>query len=272
MPRKRSDGASDLPDPPIPADADLRKFPYMPLDIARLLTSETWLLGNGDQCKAAITLWCVAFHQVPAGSLPKDERMLAMLSRYEGKWSDVREHAMRGWYECGDGRLYHPVVNEKALEAWNSRLMFRESGRAGAAKRWAKNSPPIAPPKGGHRGANGLPIATDTETDTETDKRRKRHGSRPENLNLNHSSRTRAREPDSESKNSEVRDPVDATRIGANVIERQGAWLTLASAELRRRLPAEVAEPIIAGALAGRANAKATLEKYWRSRTKRGKV
>ncbi|QHJ01642.1 hypothetical protein GT347_20180 [Xylophilus rhododendri] len=33
-------------------------------------------------------------------------------------WKDVRSGALRGWVLCSDGRLYHPVVSEKALIAW----------------------------------------------------------------------------------------------------------------------------------------------------------
>jgi CelD/BcsL family acetyltransferase involved in cellulose biosynthesis len=72
-----------------------------------------------------------------------------------------------------------------------------------------------------------------------------------------------------------IQNPIHATRLTrptAEVIEHQGAWFNAAGAELRRRLPADIAEPIIAAALKGRADAKATLEKYWRSRSKRGRV
>lgn len=147
MPQKRplaSDSA--LPDPPVPPDSDLRQFPYMPLHIMRLLTSETWLLGSGDECKAAMTLWCVSWQQVPAGSLPKNDRMLAILSGYgaadpnEPGWETVREHAMRGWYECSDGRLYHPVLAETVTDALSTRVNRHEIASNAARARWAKRS------------------------------------------------------------------------------------------------------------------------------------
>jgi len=34
------------PAPLVPAEVDLRDFAFMPLDVRRLLTSETWVLGT----------------------------------------------------------------------------------------------------------------------------------------------------------------------------------------------------------------------------------
>ena len=41
-------------------------------------------------------------------------------------WQAVRDEAMRGWVKCSDGRLYHPVVSEFAMEAWDRRKKERE--------------------------------------------------------------------------------------------------------------------------------------------------
>lgn len=126
---------NDLPNPLTPADCNLRDFPFMPLEVKRLLTSETWILGNGDERAAAITLWLESWHQIPAASLPADDRMLGHLSQSKN-WKRVKEHALRGWVKCADGRLYHPVVAEKVLEAWVSKLTSSLSGTTGNAKRW----------------------------------------------------------------------------------------------------------------------------------------
>jgi hypothetical protein len=126
---------SDLPQPLTPADCDLRDFQFMPLDVSRLLTSETWVLGTGDERAAAMTLWLVSWHQVPAASLPADDRMLGHLSQSKN-WKRVKPHALRGWIPAADGRLYHPVVAEKALEAWIEKLLNSLSGSVGNAKRW----------------------------------------------------------------------------------------------------------------------------------------
>lgn len=125
----------DLPAPLVPADVDLRAFKFMPVDVQRLLKSETWALGTGDERAAAMSLWLEAWHQVPAGSLPNNDRMLKKLADSD-KWPRVRAQALRGWVECSDGRLYHPVTCEKVLEAWIEKLANSISGAVGNAKRW----------------------------------------------------------------------------------------------------------------------------------------
>jgi hypothetical protein len=126
---------SDLPLPLVPEGCNLSDFAFMPLDVRRLLSSETWILGTGDERAAAMCLWLESWHQVPAASLPDDDRMLAHLAKCS-RWSKVREHALRGWVKCADGRLYHKVVAEKALEAWIEKLINSFSGASGNSKRW----------------------------------------------------------------------------------------------------------------------------------------
>lgn len=121
--------------PLTPPDCDLQDFPFMPIDAQRLLKSDTWILGNSDEKAAAITLWIESWHQVPAASLPANDRVLAKFSQAE-RWNKSKAHALRGWVECSDGRLYHPVVAEKALEAWIEKLVNSYSGMSGNSKRW----------------------------------------------------------------------------------------------------------------------------------------
>jgi hypothetical protein len=111
--------------PLVPAECDLKDFAFMPLEFRRLFTSETWMLGNDAAKLAALHLWCESWHQVPAASLPDNDRALSLLSQAGSRWKRVKEHAMRGWVLCSDGRLYHPVVAEKALEAWGRKLEQR---------------------------------------------------------------------------------------------------------------------------------------------------
>ena len=124
-----------FPAPLVPAEVDLRDFAGMWLDTERLLRSDTWLLGTSDEKAAAMTLWCESWHQVPAASLPANDRALAKLSQAE-RWAKSKQHVLRSWVRCSDGRLYHPVVAEKALEAWVEKLAAAISGAAGNAKRW----------------------------------------------------------------------------------------------------------------------------------------
>ncbi|MEI6560359.1 MAG: hypothetical protein WCO00_18325 [Rhodospirillaceae bacterium] len=66
----------------------------------RPLGSELWAISSGDEFKAAVTLWCRAWHQVPAASLPDDDRLLASFAGYGRdikSWLKVRPMALHGF-------------------------------------------------------------------------------------------------------------------------------------------------------------------------------
>ena len=127
---------TELPAPLTPPDCDLRGMPFMPLDTARLLDSDLFALSSGDEFKCALALWCKSWHQVPAGSLPDDDRILAHLSGARDKWCDMsRDMVLHGWIKCDDGRLYHPVVCEKALEALPQRREYKSRKTADAERK-----------------------------------------------------------------------------------------------------------------------------------------
>jgi hypothetical protein len=126
------------PAPLVPAEVDLRGLPFMPLDVVRLLDSDLFALSNGDEFKAAVALWCKSWSQHPGGSLPDDDRVLAHLTSTGPRWRKVKAMAMRGWVLCSDGRWYHPVVAEKAVEAWEHRQDYLEEANNNAERqrRW----------------------------------------------------------------------------------------------------------------------------------------
>ena len=138
--------AENLPEPLTPADCDLREFSWTKLDIVRLFSSDTWLLGTADEKVASITLWCKSWHQVPAGSLPDNDRVLAHLSDAGPSWRKVREHALRNWVKCSDGRLYHPVVCEKARESWQHKLAQMSRTEAARQAKAARKAAPQTHP------------------------------------------------------------------------------------------------------------------------------
>lgn len=113
-----------LPDPLTPADCDLRDFQFMPLDVGRLRDSKLASHVPPTQCWFAVILWCASWHQIPAASLPDDDIELARLAGFGfvvKEWKKVRAGALYGWVKCSDGRLYHPVVAEKARDAWQAK-------------------------------------------------------------------------------------------------------------------------------------------------------
>jgi hypothetical protein len=121
-----------LPVPPVPPDCDLRDLPAIMLHRS-IFDSELALYSTGDEFKAAILLYGACYGQTPAGSLPADDKALAILSQAHAKWPKVRGMALRGWYQASDGRLYHNVTAEKVLIAWVARLQQRNKSKAGAA-------------------------------------------------------------------------------------------------------------------------------------------
>ena len=100
-----------------PADCDLRDFAFMPLDARRLLTRR-------PGCWARLTRLSPHWQPVVRGVAPGARGIAAARERACGcwrtypagqaGWKKVRDHAAR-LDLCSDGRLYHPVVAEKAI-------------------------------------------------------------------------------------------------------------------------------------------------------------
>jgi hypothetical protein len=114
--------------PLTPPDCDLQDFPFMPLHVARLRDSDLAAEEHPEACWYAVMLWSAAWHQIPAGSLPDNETVLARLCGLGRDLKTFRKHrdgAMRGFILCDDGRLYHPTVAEQALAAWESKKQQR---------------------------------------------------------------------------------------------------------------------------------------------------
>ncbi|HRE45176.1 MAG TPA: DUF1376 domain-containing protein, partial [Terricaulis sp.] len=124
-----------------PLDCDLRDFKFMPLDVARFRDSKFAAKVSDAAFRAGVMLWAAAWHQVPASSLPDDDVELASLAgfgRVVEAWLAVRDDALHGFEKGADGRLYHPVIAEKANEAWAAKRTQSKRGKSGAAARWGK--------------------------------------------------------------------------------------------------------------------------------------
>ena len=120
----------ELPPPPVPVDADLNHYDDMPLEVRRLRDSGIAGVADAEVFRCAVLLWCAAWHQVPAGSLPKDDADLCRLvglGRDLKTWAKLKAGVLRGWHEFADSRLYHPVVSEKVIGGWNSTQLKRWS-------------------------------------------------------------------------------------------------------------------------------------------------
>ena len=129
--------------PLVPSHVDLREFEYVPLSAVRLRDSQLAIEATGDEFRAAVLLWCVAWHQVPAASLPNDDQALAAYAGYGRvikEWKKVRAGALRGFVLCDDGRLYHVVLAEKAIAAWTEKLKQRYRTECARIKKAAQRA------------------------------------------------------------------------------------------------------------------------------------
>jgi hypothetical protein len=135
---------SSLPEPLTPTESDLRGFDNLQLDVDLLPKSKLANYAEAEAFRAAVLLWCEAWKQVPAASLPDDDlelRAICGLQRDAATWERIKKDALHKFIKCSDGRLYHKVLAEKANKAWESRLRYRALGKAGAearAKAYAK--------------------------------------------------------------------------------------------------------------------------------------
>jgi len=116
-----------MTEPLVPAEVDLRGMAFMPLFGDRLFKSTTWIEACAVARAGVLQLFWHAFaHEVPAGSLPDNERVLADHAGLGLKvFRRVRAQVLRGWVKCNDGRLHHPVLAEIAIEAWSARVSHR---------------------------------------------------------------------------------------------------------------------------------------------------
>ncbi|WP_235537492.1 DUF1376 domain-containing protein [Sphingomonas sp. Root1294] len=124
-----------------PPDCDLRGLKFMPLDVQMVRDSSLTAKAPTEAFRAAVILWCAAWQQVPAASLPDDDEELAHLCGYgfaQKEWKKIRTWALHKFVKCSDGRLYHPVIAEKAIEAGGRRGEWNEKNdtRAERQKRW----------------------------------------------------------------------------------------------------------------------------------------
>lgn len=138
-------------DPLVPPWVDLRKFDDMPLAVKRLRDSRFSAKVSPEEFRSGVLLWCAAWHQIPAASLPNDDAELAQLAGYGfaiKEWLRVKKGALHGWQEATDARLYNETAAEKALQSWahlvdSAYRKFADRWRKENAKRKDRKEPPL---------------------------------------------------------------------------------------------------------------------------------
>ena len=127
--------------PLVSRDVDLSDFPFMPIMIAQLQRSRAWLICKKKPQLAfyMLNLWMGAWHGRPAASVENDDLVLADIAGCDEKtWIKVKAEVLRGWVECDDGRLYHSVIAERAMEAWSRKVARRSQTEAARLAREAE--------------------------------------------------------------------------------------------------------------------------------------
>lgn len=146
-------------DPLTAPDCDCQGLPFMPLEVSRVQGSDLTALSTGDEFKAAVLLWCASWNQVPAASLPDEDRILARMTGYGlSEWKALRDMALKGWIKCSDGRLYHPLIADLATKAFAKRKGNSDRANSRWSRAKAGKSAPEMP-------RHNKPDATVQETD-----------------------------------------------------------------------------------------------------------
>ena len=128
------DKTGELP-APLMGDDELPDLDSFMLNTEKLMNSQLVLLTSGDEFKAAVLLWCAAWRERPACSLPNDDKVLAGVARVTPRlWKKIKAGAMRGFVLCSDDRWYHPFLVKDARRA----IEAVQKKRAAANRRWRR--------------------------------------------------------------------------------------------------------------------------------------
>ena len=130
-----------LPEPLVYSSCDCTDLDGFMLNVERLMASELVALGTHEEVAAAMFLWCRAWKQTPAASLPDDDRVNAAFARLPlTRFKKFKANIMHGFVKCSDGRLYHRFLAAEAERAFERKDAFRRK-RESDAKRlneWRK--------------------------------------------------------------------------------------------------------------------------------------
>lgn len=218
--------SAELPEPLVPAEVDLRDLQWMPLDVTRLRDSGLASDETPEACWAAVLLWCAAWHQVPAASVPDNEQWLAKACGYVARgridpaWKQVRDGALRNFVMCSDGRLYHSTLATKALESWQWKQTQRARTAAATAAREARKR---------ERDVQQQANVTSNVTTQQSATSRSHEDQRDEQRNVQKNSppdRTGPNQIPKDKGEGAVLHPPSPTRAGAAVLRMKQAGLT----------------------------------------------
>jgi len=115
--------------------------------------------------RAAHNLWWAAWNEVPAASLPDDDRRLARMADFGTNvdgWLKIKDEALHGFVKCNDGRLYHEFLAGVAIHSWEQ-LAVENRVKARARNRMRKFRAQQADVRGNEPTPQTPPIETRKE-------------------------------------------------------------------------------------------------------------
>lgn len=127
--------SSDRPGPLVPADVDCTDLDGFMLNVERLMASELVALSSHEVIGAAVMLWCRAWKQRPAASLPNDDQVISAFARMSlPRFKKLRDEVLRGFVLCSDGRLYHQTLSAEARKAYERKTHFKRKREVDAER------------------------------------------------------------------------------------------------------------------------------------------
>jgi uncharacterized protein YdaU (DUF1376 family) len=123
------------PDPLVTSDVDCTDLDGFMLNVERLMASELVALSSHEVIGAALLLWCRAWKQRPAASLPNDDKVNAAFARMPlARFRKLRAEVLRGFVLCSDGRLYHATLAKEAANAYARKVAFQHKRETDAER------------------------------------------------------------------------------------------------------------------------------------------
>lgn len=158
---------ADLPEPPYPAATKAKGWRFE-LDYEQIEQSSTWALATAKAPEARgwlLVMWLCAWKQVPCGSFPNDDAVIAaMIGMPMKTWGRLREVLMRGWTAANDGRVYHETIGARVLEMLEYRAKTAKRVADFKAKQRSERNG-NALPTGEQRDKNDTGTGTGTTTE-----------------------------------------------------------------------------------------------------------
>jgi uncharacterized phage protein (TIGR02220 family) len=131
---------NNLPDPPYLPDTKDKGWRFE-IDLQQVQQSDTWALASAEIRPWLLMLWVASWQQVPCGSLPSDDRVIAArLGMPFESFNGAKGVLMRGWWLASDGRLYHRTITERVIAMLDRKKVERDRQAAYRASMKARKS------------------------------------------------------------------------------------------------------------------------------------